>query len=306
MALHVIVLGSAAGGGFPQWNCGCSNCARVRRGEPGLSPRTQDSLAISADGERWFLLNASPDVLRQIQENRELWPNQLRHSPIQGVVLSNGDLDHVLGLLQLREAQRFSLYATARVQAGLRENVMLRTLQRFEGHVRWQTLPLAERCELNHADGSPSGISVTTSPVAGKPPLHLMDSFEPSAEDNVALRFDAGGGSFVYASAVADAGAARALLDDCSVLLMDGTFWSEDELPGLGVAMGPAKSMAHQPMSGPAGSLQALASSRVRRRIYTHINNTNPVLDEASVERALVMAAGWEVAVDGLRLRIDD
>jgi pyrroloquinoline quinone biosynthesis protein B len=309
MALHVIVLGSAAGGGFPQWNCGCANCAAVRTGAPGFSPRTEDSLAVSADGERWFLINASPEVLRQIQENRELWPRRLRDSPIAGVVLTNGDLDHVLGLLQLREAQRFSIYATARVQAGLRENAATRTLERFQGQVRWQTLRLGEACELETADRAPSGISLTAHAVMGKPPLHLAECFAPSAEDNVALRLSAlggGGGTLVYASAIADARGAQAVLDDCSVLLMDGTFWSETELPGLGIAMGPAKSMAHQPIGGPAGSLEALRALRARRRIYTHVNNTNPVLDEASAERSAVLSAGWEVAVDGLRFSVDD
>src|SRR5690606_21326512 len=135
MTLHVLVLGSAAGGGFPQWNCGCAQCVGVRLGKDGLQGRSQDSVAVSADGEHWFLLNASPDVLRQVQENRQLWPRHARHSPIQGVVLTNGDLDHILGLFQLRESQPFALYATARVWSGLRENAAIRTLERFEGQL---------------------------------------------------------------------------------------------------------------------------------------------------------------------------
>ncbi|RYZ03086.1 MAG: pyrroloquinoline quinone biosynthesis protein PqqB [Myxococcales bacterium] len=306
MALHVLVLGSAAGGGFPQWNCGCQNCQGVRAGKPGLRARTQDSVAISGDGESWFLLNASPDVLRQVQDNRELWPRNLRDSPILGVVLTNGDLDHVLGLLQLRESQPLALYATERVLAGLADNAALRTLQRFEGHLRQHPLRLDEPCELQGARGEPSGVFVTAAAVRGKPPLHLSGLYAPSIEDNVALRVrTAESGTLVYASAIADAGAAQSLLEGCAALLLDGTFWSEEELPELGVRMGPARSMAHQPVGGSAGSLLALRELRAARRIFTHLNNTNPLLDDASPERREVSAAGWEVATDGLRLRLD-
>lgn len=306
MTLNALVLGSAAGGGFPQWNCGCPNCVAVRDGRPTLQSRTQDSVAVSADGERWFLLNASPDVLRQVQENHQLWPRGVRHSPIEGVVLSNGDLDHVLGLLQLRESQPLAVYATRRVQSGLLENVALRTLARFEGQLRWHTLTLEGPSELVAADDRPSGLFVEAMPVPGKPPLHLVGSYEPSVEDNVALRVRTStSGTLVYASAVADAAAARPIFEGCSVLLMDGTFWSEDELPDLGVPMGPARSMAHQPISGPYGSLHALRDLDVPRRIYTHLNNTNPLLDERSTERAHVVASGWEVAADRMRLVLD-
>jgi pyrroloquinoline quinone biosynthesis protein B len=306
MALQVLILGSAAGGGFPQWNCGCHNCTGVRSGRRGLQARTQDSVAVSADGERWFLLNASPDVLRQVEANRPLWPRQLRDSPIQGVVLTNGDLDHVLGLLQLRESQPLSLYATARVQAGLEENAALRTLERFDGQLRRYDLALERPFELKSVDGRASGIFLTASAVAGKPPLHLMGSYEPSAEDNVALCVrTASSGSLVYASAIADAQAALPLFRGCSALLLDGSFWSENELPDLGVGMGPARSMAHQPVGGEAGSLHALRDLQVPRRIYTHLNNTNPLLDASSSEREQVRAAGWEVAVDGLQLTIE-
>jgi pyrroloquinoline quinone biosynthesis protein B len=306
MTLHVLVLGSAAGGGFPQWNCGCRNCEAVRAGRSGWQPRSQDSVAVSADGERWFLLNASPDVLRQVHQTPQLWPRALRHSPIQGVVLTNGDLDHVLGLFQLRESQPLALYATARVQAGLRENVALRTLERFEGQLSWRTLEPDQTIELHFPDDSPSGIFVKAMPVPGKPPLHLMSAYAPSVEDNIALRvYTEGGGSLVYASAVADARASLPTFEGCWALLMDGTFYSENELPDLGVALGPARSMAHQPISGNAGSLLALRDLNVPHRIYTHLNNTNPLLDFHSREHAEVVASGWQVAVDGMYLCID-
>ncbi|MDF3065240.1 MAG: hypothetical protein K0R38_841 [Polyangiaceae bacterium] len=306
MTLHVLVLGSAAGGGFPQWNCGCQNCQGVRLGRNGLRARTQDSVAVSADGESWFLLNASPDVLRQTQAHRPLWPRSLRDSPIRGVILTNGDLDHVLGLLSLRESQPLTLYATERVLEGLRENAALRTLERFEGQLRRHVLALGKSGELCSADGTASGLFVTAEAVPGKPPLHLEGLYEPSAEDNVALRIrTARSGSLVYASAIADAGAARPLFEGAAALLLDGTFWSEEELPELGVRMGPARSMAHQPVGGPGGSLEALRDLSVPRRIFTHVNNTNPLLNETSAQRALALAAGWEVATDGLVLRLE-
>ncbi len=306
MTLHVVILGSAAGGGFPQWNCGCYNCVAVRKGRPGFKARSQDSVAVSADGEHWFLLNASPDVLRQVQENRQLWPRQLRDSPIQGVVLTNGDLDHVLGLFQLRESQPLALYATPRVQVGLRENAALSTLQRFEGQLRIRDLEIGQTVELQNADGRPSGLFVDTLSVSGKPPLHLISSYAPNIEDNVAIRVrTATSGDLVYASAISDAESARSFLSGASALLFDGTFWSENELPDLGVNMGPARTMAHQPISGAAGSLHALRDLEVPRRIFTHINNTNPLLDANSAEFAEVAARGWEIALDGMHLRID-
>jgi pyrroloquinoline quinone biosynthesis protein B len=304
MALRIIVLGSAAGGGFPQWNCGCHNCQSVRQGRPGWRARTQDSLAVSADGERWWLLNASPDILAQVQSTPELWPRELRHSPIAGVVLTNGDLDHVLGLLLLRESQRLSVYATARVLKGLRQNAAFNTLERFPGHVSWRSLELGQTVELLEADERRSGIELSPFALPGKPPLHLMQVFAASAEDNVGLHLRSQpGASLVYASAIAS-------LDDltpfeqASALFVDGTFWSEEELPALGVPTGPARTMAHQPIGGDAGSLQRLASVQAQHRFYTHINNTNPVLDEASPEHAKLRHAGWQTACDGLRLSL--
>lgn len=308
MALDVLVLGSAAGGGFPQWNCGCKNCVRARRGEAGWQARTQDSLAVSRDGRSWWLLNASPDVLQQVQRQPELWPQGLRHSPIAGVLLTNGDLDHVLGLFQLRESQPLVVYATRRVVEGLRTNTALRTLERFADHVAFRELVPGQPVELVAPDASASGISVLPFALPGKPPLHLMSTFEPSREDNVGLRLRAAGapesGAVVYASAVASLDEPVLELDGCGALFMDGTFWSEEELPGQGIGTAPARSMAHLPVGGGHGSLQALTGVTAEHRIYTHLNNTNPLLDPGSPERAAVSAAGWLVAADGLKLRV--
>lgn len=304
MTLHVIVLGSAAGGGFPQWNCGCDNCQSGRRGESGFEARTQDSVAVSADGKNWFLLNASPDVLVQVQRTPELWPTGLRDVPIAGVVLTNGDLDHCLGLFLLRESQPLTIYATRRVEEGLRKNVALRTLERFEGHSRWHPLALEREVELLLPSGAKSGIFVLPVAARGKPPLHLMGVMDPHEEDNVLLRIRAGTRKLVYASAVADAAPHLEEFASCDALLLDGTFWSEEELPGLGLSLGPAKTMAHQPISGERGTLRKLSDLKGPRRLYTHINNTNPVLNPASPERSTLEAAGWEIARDGLRMEL--
>jgi pyrroloquinoline quinone biosynthesis protein B len=304
MSLDVLVLGSAAGGGFPQWNCGCHNCVGARSERAGLLPRTQDSIAVSADGERWWLLNASPDILTQIQRPPELWPRGLRHSPIAGVVLTNGDLDHVLGLLLLRESQKLAVYATSRVLAGLKQNAMLRTLERLPDQIRWRELDILRPMQLLEPGGQPSGLELTAFAVPGKPPLHLAHDFAPSLLDNVALRVRAGPSpALVYASAFASLADASPFANAGAVFL-DGTFWSEHELPGLGVASGPARSMAHLPISGEPGSLSLLGSLGGEHRYYTHVNNTNPVLDEYSAERAELTRAGIQVAYDGLRIQL--
>ncbi len=303
MTLQAIVLGSAAGGGFPQWNCACTNCARARQGE--LASRTQDSLAISGDGQSWFLVNASPDLARQIERTPVLWPRLGRSSPIRGLVLTNGDLDHVLGLLLLRENQPLVVYATAEVRAGLEQNVMLRTLQRFEGQLTWQTLELGRERQLAGPDGSASGIFVRAFPAPGKPPLHLIDRVAPSAGHNCALTIRASGETrLVYASATSAIQPIAAELDGASVVLLDGTFWSENELGDRGLGGAKASDMAHVVMSGSGGSLALCRELRITLPLYTHINNTNPVLDPQSAERRSLEDHGWQLAEDGLRLLV--
>jgi pyrroloquinoline quinone biosynthesis protein B len=304
--MKVRVLGSAAGGGFPQWNCGCEHCLLARQGSSRVRPRSQDSVAISADGERWFLLNASPDVHAQIARTPALHPRRSRHSPIAGVVLTNGDLDHTLGLFSLRESQPLALYATAHVHGGLDHDAMLRTLQRFPGQLKRHALELDREISLVGPDDEPSGLTVVARGVAGKPPVHLMGTLAPSVEDNVALFIrSAGGRTLAYASTVAALDEALlAALAASDVVLFDGTFWSSDELSARGLGTARAEDMAHQPVGGPRGSLARLGALSGPRRIYTHINNSNPLLLEDSAERAAVLTAGVEIAVDGLELEV--
>lgn len=301
--MRAIVLGAAAGGGFPQWNCGCPRCTGVREGRAGFDPRTQDSLAITAqdgaDGERFVLVNASPDVHAQIKATRALWPRAPRHTPIGAVVLTNGDLDHVLGLFSLRESQPLAVYATESVWRGLEASVFIRTLRRFEGQVVWRRVLLGETTELADAIGAPLGLSMRAFATPGKLPVHLVGHGTPSAEDNIGVaiagtaRPDA---SIAYAAACASLEGVD--LAGHAAVLFDGTFFREDELVRLGLSKAVAKDMAHVPIERSVPLLAHLGG----RKIFTHVNNTNPILDPTTDERRMVERAGWEVAWDGMEI----
>jgi pyrroloquinoline quinone biosynthesis protein B len=303
--MRLRVLGSAAGGGLPQWNCACPNCVEARRPSGRVRLRTQDGLALEVAPGVWFLLNASPDIHRQIRESPELEPVLGRATPIHGVVLTNGDLDHTLGLFSLRESTPLALYATESVRRGLVEgNTLFRTLQRFPGQSTWRRLVIDEPIELTGPGDRPTGVTVTPVALPGKVPKHLEGLAPPSAEDNVGLwiRDTRTGKLLVVATAVGAAGEYVARLAGADACLFDGTFWTSDELPRLGLGTARAEDMAHLPLGGDHGSLALLAGLRVGRKVFTHINNTNPVLVEGSPERRAVEAAGWEVAADGLEI----
>jgi pyrroloquinoline quinone biosynthesis protein B len=298
--LKIRVLGSAAGGGAPQWNCGCFNCREGRRPGGRLRPRTQESIAVSADGESWFLINVSPEIRAQIEACPDLWPRAERHTPIASILLTNGDLDHCLGLLSLRESQALVVHATDAVRAGFTEdNVLYRTLERFPGQVTWR------RLELGRAQPLGRDLQVTAIPAPGKLPLHLEGRRQPSPEDNVGFVIDDGArGKLAYFSGVAAPSAdVEQAVRDAAVVFFDGTFWSSDELIAAGLGTRRAEEMAHWPIGGPEGSLGFLRrAARGPLSFYIHVNNTNPILHEDSPERRAVAAAGVEVAHDGLEL----
>lgn len=298
--MRATILGSAAGGAFPQWNCGCPGCSNVRAGAPGWTARTQDSLALAEDGERFVLVNASPDILVQIARTSWLHPRSPRHSPIAAIVLTNGDLDHVLGLFSLRESWPLAIYATASVWRGLEESLFLRTLRRFPEQLAARHLVLDEEVELADAKGEALGVHARGFALPGKLPVHLVGHGMPSAEDNIGLSLrGATGPRIAYAAACATVDErVRTELAGHDVVLFDGTFYREDELVRLGLSRSVAKDMAHVPIDGEAGSLAALEGLGARR-IYTHVNNTNPILGPTE-ERKRVEAAGWEVASDGM------
>jgi pyrroloquinoline quinone biosynthesis protein B len=300
--MRVRVLGSAAGGGFPQWNCACDNCVLVRAGDARVTSRTQDCVAIESKS-RWLLVNASPDVLRQIEATAALHPqtqNTVRDTPIAAVVLTNGDLDHVLGLFSLRESQPLVVYATDRVFSSLMEmNAIARTLQRFPGHMTHRRLVIGEPCVVPEL----GDLTLTAFASPGKLPIHLAGVFEPRAEDNVGLRITVNGTTVAYATAVRDVRTIASQLAPSDVLLLDGTFWSSDELVTQRAGSARAEDMAHHPIGGEDGSIAALASvQHLGRKILTHINNTNPILREDSPERAWASRMGWEIAHDGMEM----
>jgi len=301
--LKIRVLGSAAGGGFPQWNCGCFNCREGRRLGGRAKPRTQESVAISGDGESWFLINASPEIRAQIEACPELWPKAERHSPIAGILLTNGDMDHCLGLLSLRESHPLVLYATDAVRAGFTEgNVLYRTLERFPGQVTWRRLELGREQPLGGLGG---GLRVTAIPAPGKLPVHLEGrGGTPSAEDSVGFMIrDGSGRSVAYFSGVAGPSPEiDQALNEAAVVFFDGTFWSSDELIAAGLGTKRADEMAHWPIGGPEGSLRFVSRPQGVIGIYIHINNTNPILLEDSPERRAVESAGLAVAYDGMEL----
>ena len=308
--MQILVLGSAAGGGFPQWNCTGLKCRRARAGDPAASPRTQSSLAVSADGERWLLLNASPDLRQQIIANPALHPRRgNRHSPIVGVVLSNGDVDHVAGLLTLRENQALAVYASDRVHGVLRDNSVFNVLN--PAVVARRTLPLDSAVNIGGFDGAPIGLRVTAFEVPGKVALYLENKkagpgFGTQSGDTVGLEIRAADGRhFFYLPACAAlTPELGARLRDAPLAFFDGTLWQDDEMVSAGVGAKTGRRMGHMSIAGEDGSLAQLAALGVRRRIYVHINNTNPILLAGSPERLQVEAAGWEVAYDGMEIKL--
>ena len=305
----VRILGSAAGGGFPQWNCACLNCRGVREGLINARPRTQESVCLSADDADWFLIDASPDIRSQIESFGPLHPKKSRATPIQAIFLTNGDLDHCLGLLSLRENHRLVIYATESVRHGFTQgNVLYRTLQRFADQITWRTLKLGVEETVLRADGLPSGLTVKAIAVPGKPPIHLEGLVSPGdPEMNVGLRFrqHTNGRVLAYLSAVGRiTSSVVEELEDANCVMFDGTFWSSDELSAPGFVEKSAEDLAHWPVGGTEGSLAMLSKITAPRRLFIHINNTNPMLREDSPERRIIEAAGWEVAWDGMEIRV--
>jgi pyrroloquinoline quinone biosynthesis protein B len=254
------------------------------------------------------LLNCSPEIRQQIESFPPLHPRGPRHSPIAAILLTNGDLDHCLGLLSLRESHPLVVYATDRLRRGFTDgNVLYRTLDRFPGQVTWRSLELGREAELADVEGRPAGLLVEAVAVPGKLPIHLETGAAPDPADSVGFRIRerATGRVLAYLSGVgAVSDAVRRAVEGADCVFFDGTFWSADELPGLGLGTKRAEDMAHLPIGGPEGSLARLNAVTARRRIFIHLNNTNPLLRDDSPERAHVEAAGWEVARDGMEVRI--
>lgn len=304
----VRVLGAAAGGGFPQWNANSVACRRARAGDPAAPPATQASIAVSADGRRWLLVNASPDLRQQIEANPPLQPKEgLRSSPIASVVLTNGDVDAIAGLLHLREGTPFTLYAHARVLGLLEANPIFEVLNRR----LVPRLPLEEEQKLEPADADSRGLGFSLRPflAPGKAPLYLEGDEPPATTalegDTLGLEFEAGGKRLVYlanCASLPDWLIRR--IEGADLLFLDGTLWSDDEMIRQGVGRKTGARMGHISMGGEAGAIARLQGVRTGRRLFIHINNTNPALLADSPERAMAEAAGWEIAEDGMELTL--
>ena len=303
----ISILGSSAGGGFPQWNCNCANCRAVRAGAPGYSARTQSSLAVSADGANWLLLIASPDLRQQIAAHAALTPSEAggaRSSPIKAVALTNGDVDHIAGLLNLRERQAFDVYASRRVLDVLKSNSIFDILA--PDLVRRVELPLGSPLPIL-GGGVSLGLTIEAFAAPGKVALYLEDLNAPNLGtqegDTLGLRVteDATGKSFIYLPGCARLDAPLAeRLRGAELVFCDGTLWSENEMLEQGLMPKTGSRMGHMNMSGPQGSIAAFEPLNVRRKVFIHINNSNPVLDANSPERAAANAAGWLIGEDGM------
>ncbi len=306
--MRIHLLGTAAGGGVPQWNCNCATCREARAGRGRVLPRSQSSVAVSADDQHWFLLNASPDIRWQIEAFPPLQPlaGKKRSSPIQSVLLTNADLDHALGLILLREGEKLFVHATASVRKSLTEGISLAPALDFFCGLAW-ICPPGELSPLLCRDGSPSGLLYEALPLPGKPPRFMKGKSSPSPGDGIGYRLvdEKTGGGLLFLPDVA--GLPESVvqnLSHCNLLLFDGTFWSEHEMQEGGGGDFSAKDMGHIPVSGADGSLRILAQLQVPNKIYVHINNTNPMLMEDSPERATVTAAGCAVGWDGMGIVI--
>ena len=304
--MHIRVLGSAAGGGFPQWNCNCDNCAGLRAGTLRASPRTQSSITLSADGVNWLLVNASPDIRAQLASFPPLQPaRQRRDTGVGAVLLMDSQIDHSTGLLILRESDRpLALYCTGMAYQDLSTGLpLIRVLDHY-CKVDYKLVPI---------DGSSftmdevPGLCFTAVPLSSKAPPYSPHRHDPHPGDNIGLEVEdlASGRRLFYAPGLGEIEPhLHGIMDRADCLLVDGTFWREDEMLHAGVGKKLARDMGHLPQSGDDGMLAALRQFQRPRKILIHINNTNPILDEDSPQRAAVEAEGVAVAFDGMDITL--
>ena len=311
--MQIRILGSAAGGGFPQWNCGCRNCSGLRAATVNATARTQTQLEFSPDGLVWFLLDASPDLRSQIVATPELAPpsTDTTGTPIGGIFLHSADLDSVMGLLHLREFQSFFIFATPSIQKILKsENRIFDVLHRADPPVQWQNLTPSARlaCRFGDDPSSPPSFVCTPISLGCNYPDFISGELRrslPAQEAVVALRFEQAGKSFCYAPCLSEGSAeGMKVAATSNIAFLDGTFWSDDELLSTGRGQKKAREMGHLPLSGRDGLLAQFPSDSAARKILIHINNTNPILDENSAEHRAVRDAGFEIASDGMEISL--
>jgi pyrroloquinoline quinone biosynthesis protein B len=306
--LRVVVLGAAAGGGVPQWNCGCRVCRAARSEHPELQS-TQTSIAVSADGEHWFLVNASPDLRQQLAATSQLHPKagELRHSPVAGVILTNGEIDAVAGLLSMREGSPFTIYGHRKVLAILRDNSIFNVLS--DKNVRREAIEIDRPFEPDLVDGRPSGLEVLAFTVPGKGAWYLEGKAHPGgaddAGDTLGLRIcDKTSGKYFYflAACATVTDELRSRLAGAPLVFFDGTVWRDDELIADGLSSKTGQSMGHIAMSGDNGAISELSGLDIDRKMFLHINNSNPAWLGGSDERKSLERAGWQILADGTEI----
>ena len=311
--MKIKILGSAAGGGFPQWNCACRNCSGLRAGKIHAKPRSQTQIAFSPDDRIWFLIGASPDLRAQILSAPELAPKPdvPGHTPIGGVFLPSADVDAVMGLLHLREFQNFFVFSTAGVQRALKsENRIFKVLERADPPVQWQALSSSGRlgCHLSESPGESPTFVINTITLGRSYPDYVGDEFlrTASPEDaTVGFLFEQGAKKIFASPSLSGQHAEwQKLAASADVTLIDGAFWSNDELQLTGRTNKTAREIGHLPLSGADGLLAQFPADAKGRKILIHINNTNPILDEDSPEHRAVLEAGFEIAYDGLSISL--
>ena len=310
--MRIKVLGSAAGGGFPQWNCGCSNCSRLRAGEFKGGARTQAQVAVSPAPSTWLLLNASPDLRQQLLRDPDFAPpRRTRSTPIHGVVLTSADADCVLGLLHLREFEPLHIYSTEGVKRVLtEENSLFRTLERSTPPVEWKTLPLDRPMpiSLGGAAGGDKSLCCRAVPLHGEFPDYVSERLRnslPNEEAVIGLELIQEGKRLFYAPSLPGVGEEwKHTLADSQLALLDGTFWTDHELMDVRGGGKTAREIGHVPLSGPGGLLEQVDRSQNARRVLVHLNNTNPALDETSEANRMLREAGWQVAWDGMEFTL--
>ena len=308
--LRIVVLGAAAGGGVPQWNCGCEVCRTARSDNPELTS-TQASIAFSRDGTHWYLVNASPDLRQQLIATPQLHPEKgrLRHSPIAGVILTNGEIDAVAGLLSMREGSPFSIYAHGRVLAILKSNSIFNVLG--DRNVARRSIEVDRPFEPALPDGSPSGIEVLPFEVPGKGAWYLEGKAHPAggdgAGDTLGLRIaDKGTGQYFYfiAACARVTDDLKARIKGAPLVLFDGTVWRDDELIAAGLGQKTGQSMGHISMSGGHGAIESLGGLDIARKVFLHINNSNPAWLKGSDQRKALERAGWQIPADGTEITL--
>ncbi|MGB0660750.1 MAG: pyrroloquinoline quinone biosynthesis protein PqqB [Mangrovicoccus sp.] len=298
MGLRARILGAAAGGGLPQWNCGCDNCNLARAGK--IPAQTQSSVAVSGNGRDWAILNASPDIRQQMAASPELHPSGLRELPLKSVLVTNGDIDHVAGILVLREQQPFELFATQEIHSVLGDNPIFDALR--------QDIVQRRNIGLEQSFTLAPDLTASLFAVPGKVPLYLEDEqvqTDLEGEQTVGVALEAGGQRAYYIPGCARVTPGLAdRLRGADLVMFDGTLWRDDEMIAAGLSQKTGQRMGHISISGAEGSLAAFADLDIRQKVFVHMNNSNPVLNPASVERSLAEGQGWLIGQDGMELSL--